>query len=83
MLITALEASPDVPALSVVTERLLHKESKMKNRALEHWQQDSREVDVISAINSDTTNETAKNLQRSKVGTRLLKSRPPKLEPSK
>lgn len=28
LLVTALEASPDVPALPVVTERLLHEESK-------------------------------------------------------
>ena len=35
VLVTALEASPDVPALAVVTERLLHEESKMKSRARE------------------------------------------------
>ena len=30
MLVTALEACPDVPKLEVVTERLLHEESKQK-----------------------------------------------------
>ena len=33
VLVTALEASPEVPAFAVVTERLLHEESKMKNRS--------------------------------------------------
>lgn len=32
MLVTALEASADVPAMEVVTERLLHEERKMKDR---------------------------------------------------
>ena len=32
MLVTALEANTDVPAMEVVTERLLHEESKMKER---------------------------------------------------
>ena len=34
MLVTALEASPDVPKLEVVTERLLHKESKRKGKEI-------------------------------------------------
>lgn len=33
MLVTALEASSDVPTLAVVRERLLHEETKMKSRA--------------------------------------------------
>ena len=32
MLVTALEASPEVPAMELVTERLLHEERKMKER---------------------------------------------------
>lgn len=32
VLVTALEASADVPSLAVVTERLLHEEAKMKTR---------------------------------------------------
>ena len=32
MLVTALEACPEVPQLEVVTERLLHEESKMKEK---------------------------------------------------
>ena len=32
MLVTALEASPDVPKLAVVTERLLHKERNWKEK---------------------------------------------------
>ena len=32
MLVTALKASPDVPRLEVVTERLLHRESKRKEK---------------------------------------------------
>ena len=41
MLLTALEANPAVPALAVVTERLLHEESKMKNRLTEPSQEDA------------------------------------------
>ena len=33
VLVTALEASADIPSLSVVTERLLHEETKMKSRS--------------------------------------------------
>ena len=32
VLVTALEASADVPTLAVVRERLLHEETKMKSR---------------------------------------------------
>ena len=32
VLVTALEASSDVPKMDMVTERLLHEERKMKNR---------------------------------------------------
>lgn len=32
MLVTALEASPIVPAMELVTERLLHEEQKMQER---------------------------------------------------
>ena len=32
MLVTALEANPDVPQMEVVTERLLHEERKLKDR---------------------------------------------------
>ena len=32
VLVIALEANPDVPILAVVTEWLLHEESKMKHR---------------------------------------------------
>ena len=32
MLVTALEANPDMPAMEVVTEWLLHEERKMKER---------------------------------------------------
>ena len=35
MLVTALEASPEVPQLEVVTERLLHEERKMKDKNIE------------------------------------------------
>ena len=31
-LVTALEASPDVPKMDVVTEKLLYEESKLKDR---------------------------------------------------
>ena len=40
-LVTALEANPAVPALAVVTEHLLHEESKMKNRLTEPSQEDA------------------------------------------
>ena len=40
-LVTALEANPAVPALAVVSERLLHEESKMKNRLTEPSQEDA------------------------------------------
>ena len=33
VLVTALEASTEVPTLAVVTERLLHEETKMKSRS--------------------------------------------------
>ena len=32
MLVTALEANPEVPKMESVTERLLHKERRMKDR---------------------------------------------------
>ena len=32
MLVTALEASPRVPKLEIVTERLLHEETKRRNK---------------------------------------------------
>ena len=32
MLVTALKANTDVPSMDVVTERLLHKERKLKDR---------------------------------------------------
>ena len=35
MLATALEANAEVPKLEIVTERLLHEESKLKERAVE------------------------------------------------
>jgi hypothetical protein len=40
-LVTALETNPTVPTLAVVTERLLHEESKMKNRRTESSQEDA------------------------------------------
>ena len=39
VLVTALEASPDVPTLAVVTECLLHEESKTKSRIVESSQE--------------------------------------------
>ena len=33
MLVTAFEGNPDVPKMEVVTERLLHEERKLKDRA--------------------------------------------------
>ena len=33
MLVTALELNPEVPKMEVVTERLLHEERKLKDRA--------------------------------------------------
>ena len=39
VLVTALEASTEVPALAVVTKRLLHEESKLKNRSPELGQE--------------------------------------------
>ena len=39
VLVTALEASPDIPTLAVVTERLLHEESKTKSRIVESSQE--------------------------------------------
>ena len=36
MLVTALEASPEVPKIEVVTERILHEESKRKHAGIEH-----------------------------------------------
>ena len=35
VLVTALQASTDVPKLAVVTERLLHEETKMKNHSIQ------------------------------------------------
>ena len=32
MLVTALEASPEVPKLEIVTERLLHEETKQRDK---------------------------------------------------
>ena len=39
VLITALEANAEVPTLAVVTERLLHEETKMKSRATQPSQE--------------------------------------------
>lgn len=41
VLVTALEANPEVPALAVVTERLLHEESKIKSRTAETSQEEA------------------------------------------
>ena len=41
VLVTALEASTEVPALAVVTERLLHEESKLKNHSPELGQEEA------------------------------------------
>ena len=41
VLVTALEANPEVPALAVVTERLLHQESKIKKRLEESTQEEA------------------------------------------
>ena len=46
MLVTALEASPDVPKLEVVTECLLYEEKKQKNRSNEH---DTGEEEAFAA----------------------------------
>ena len=39
VLVTALEANAEVPTLAVVTERLLHEETKMKSRATQPSQE--------------------------------------------
>lgn len=44
MLVTALEANPDVPALETVTERLLHEERKMKDRGDEETSREKEEA---------------------------------------
>ncbi len=41
VLVTALEASAEVPALAVVTERLLYEESKMRSRTAETSQEEA------------------------------------------
>ena len=43
--VTALEVNPEVPALEVVMERLLHEERKLKERAISSTT--STETDVI------------------------------------
>ena len=47
VLVTALEANSDVPALAVVTERLLHEETKMKSRV----SQPSQEGGLATQVN--------------------------------
>ena len=71
VLVTALEASTEVPTLIVVREHLLHEETKMKSSKLfkkEGSQPVSRRnYDAISVTSQDTLRETAKSLQRSRV----------------
>ena len=81
VLVTALEASPEVSAFAVVTERLLHEETKMKNRSADSDQEGAlrNEEDVTSVIDLATSKGSVKHMRRSKDRSR----REPKLEPSK
>ena len=81
VLVTALEASVEVPALAVVTERLLHEEGKMKSR----WNPSSQEGHLlpdsrrnqpaIIVTKLDTLRKTAKNMQSSRVRSNQPKPR--------
>ena len=74
MLVTALEASPDVPKLVVVTERLLHEERKRKEKevagdaevkamALKH-RRAGKGQSVITAGRLDTSKENPGTSQK-------------------
>ena len=61
VLVTAVEDNAEVPTLEVVTERLLHEETKMKSRSNQPSQEGAlttrfkKSQDAISAINQDTS----------------------------
>ena len=65
MLVTALEASAEVPQMEVVTERLLHEERKLKERGGYGWQGDCSSSDsesvglLVCHVLSATTNHTS------------------------
>ena len=61
MLMTALEASAEVPRLKVVRERLLHKETKMKSKSNQLGQEGAQ--DVIIVIHLGISRKNVKNLQ--------------------
>ena len=64
MLVTALEASQEVPKIDVVTEGLLHEETKQKDavtvhevKAMTSKHRNRKDLNVIIAENTDTYNE--------------------------
>ena len=73
MLVTALQASTEVPRLTVVRERLLHEETKMKSKSNQLGQEGAltssikKSKDVIIVINLGISRKNVKNLQKLKV----------------
>ena len=82
VLVTALEANPTIPTLAVVTERLLHEESKLKSRSAQS--SGNPEGALTSSyrrrlkcnychINQDTSSESVLSSQGSRVKLNHLK----------
>ena len=78
VLVTALEASIEVPTLAVVTERLLHEETKMKSRLKQPSLEGALTTRFKKKLRCHFCNKprkTVKSLQRSKVKPNPLKPR--------
>ena len=64
-------ANSEVPTMAVVTERLMHEETKMKSRSNQPSQEEALTTksgkSIISAIGQDTSKGIVKSLQRSRV----------------
>ena len=70
VLVTAPEASVNVPTLAVVRERLLHEETKMKSKSNQLSQEGAlttRNYDAIFVISLGILRKTVKSLQKSKA----------------
>ena len=79
MLVTALEAMADVPAMEVVTERLVHEERKLKDRDSFEGREEAingyrRGQGVITVGNLAISSGTVGNVRKRRRATRMERS---------
>jgi len=73
LLLNALEASPEVPALAIVTDCLLHEEGKMKSHSAESSQKGAWTTSVKKGLNTTSvvslvdSKRIVKNMLRPRV----------------